>query len=67
MSSYAVIDSSKHDSVNWDDVLEEEGYEKWSLDGSKFIVEFESEIPEWANGETILNREQTRIIVKEEF
>jgi len=67
MSSYAVIDSSKRDSVDWNDVLEEEGYERWSLDGSKFLVEFPGAIPTWAGGETILTQETARQRVAEEF
>ena len=66
-SQYAVMEASRHDSVNWDDVQEEQGYERWSRDGSKFIIEFTGEIPGWASEETILNQSAARQQVIQEF
>ena len=65
--SYVILESSKHASVNWNDVLEEQGYEQWSLDGTKFLVEFAGNIPDWATGETVLSMEEARQQVMEYF
>ena len=48
--SYAIIDANT--SIDWSDVIEEQGYERRSLDNTKFIVEFEGSPPSWLEGET---------------
>jgi hypothetical protein len=48
--SYAIIDANT--SIDWSDVIEEQGYERRSLDNTKFIVEFEGSSPSWLEGET---------------
>jgi|TARA_R110000851_G_scaffold117207_1_gene243776 hypothetical protein len=63
--SYAIIDANT--SIDWADVVEEQGYERWSLDNTKFLVEFIGEIPSWVTNETILTQEEARQRVASDF
>jgi len=42
-SRYAILNSSKLDSVEWDEVFDTAENVRWNLENSKFILEFSGE------------------------
>lgn len=58
MTKYVILEASKYSSVNWDDVLEEQGYERWNNSKTKFVLEFEGDTPEWLAGVNVYTASQ---------